>query len=100
MWKRIAEWSAQGIVHAVASAIVSAVIGASYLVWGMMDKDTLIVIICLVALSFCIFTTLRVLQIPNFKTLTQAEYDALKTLGKLNKRTIYDIAEEEDPKVK
>ena len=89
MWKRIAEWSAQGVVQAAMAAVVVAVIGVCRMVWDMIDMETLAEITCLVVLFFCTFFGLKLLHLPNFKFPTQVEYDALKVLGKLNKRTIY-----------
>ena len=100
MWKRIAEWSAQGAVQAVVAAVVVAVIGVGRMVWDMIDMETLVGITCLAALFLCTFFGLKLLHMPNFKSLTQAEYDALKVLDKLNKRTIYMTAGEKEPRGK
>ena len=99
MWKQIAEWSAQGVVHAVVAAVIAAIIGVSITVWNLMDMETLRLIAYLVVIFFCIFFGLRLLYLPNFKFLTQAEYDALRVLRKVKKRAIYNIMEEKDPKV-
>ena len=96
MWKRIAEWSAQGVVQAVMAAVVVALIGVGRMVWDMIGMETLTEITCLVVLFFCTFFGLKLLHLPNFKFPTQKEYDALKVLGKVNKRTIYLITGEKE----
>ena len=96
MRKRIAEWSAQGLVQAAMAAVVVAVIGVGQMVWDMIDMETLVEITCLVVLFFCTFFGLKLLHLPNFKFPTQEEYEALKVLGKLKKRTIYMTAIEKE----
>ena len=97
MWERIAGWSAQGVVQAAISVIVA---GVGSMVWDLMDMETLAGITCLVVLFFCTFFGLKLLHLPNFKFPSQKEYDALKTLGKVNKRTLYFIEEEKEPREK
>ena len=100
MGKRIAEWSAQGVVQAAMAAVVVAVIGGGRMVWDMIDMETLVGITCLVILFFCTFFGLKLLHLPNFKFLTQEEYEALKVLGTLNKRTIYMTTGEKETRGK
>ena len=100
MRKRIAEWSAQGLVQAAMAAVVVAVIGVSRMVWDMIDIETLVEITCLVVLFFCTFFGLKLLHLRNFKFLTHEEYDALKVLGKLNKRTAYMTTGEKETRGK
>ena len=97
MWKRILEWSAQGVVQAVSAFIVA---GVGTTLWNMIDMETLVGTVCLVILFFCTFFGMKLLHLPNFKFPTQEEYDALKVLGKLNERTIYMIMGEKEPRKK
>ena len=100
MWKRIAEWSAQSLVQLAIACVAPGVLGVLGIFWDLIDVEMLVGITCLVVLFFCTFFGLKFLHLPNFKFPTQAEYDALKVLGKLNKRTIYMIAGEKEPRGK
>ncbi len=100
MWKQISEWIAQGLVQAAISAVVAGVALVGGLIWDLRDVETLVGIIVLLVLFFGTFFALKLLHLPNFKSLTQAEYDALTVLGKLNKRTLYMIVEEKEPRGK
>ena len=62
--------------------------------------ETLVGTVCLVILFFCTFFGMKLLHLPNFKFPTQEEYDALKVLGKLNKRTVYMTVGEKEPRGK
>ena len=62
--------------------------------------ETLVGTVCLVILFFCTFFGMKLLHLPNFRFPTQEAYEALKVLGKLNKRTIYMIEGETGPKGK
>ena len=70
------------------------------MVWDMIDMETLAEITFLVVLFFCTFFGLKLLHLPNFKFPTQEEYEALKVLGKLNKRTVYMTVGEKEPRGK
>ena len=93
MWRRILEWSAQGVVQALSGLIA---VGVGKTLWSMIDMETLVGTVCLVILFFCTFFGMKLLHLPNFKFPTQEEYDALKVLGKLKKRTIYMTAIEKE----
>ena len=97
MWKRISKWSAQGVVQAASGLIA---VGVGKTLWSMIDMETLVGTVCLVILFFCTFFGMKLLHLPNFKFPTQEEYDALKVLGKLNKRTIYMTTGEKETRGK
>ena len=97
MWKQIAEWSAQGVVQAASGLIA---VGVGKTLWSMIGMETLVGTVCLVILFFCTFFGMKLLHLPNFKFPTKEEYDALKVLGKLNKRTIYMTTGEKEPREK
>ena len=97
MWKRISEWSAQGVVQAVLGLIV---VGGGKTLWSMIDIETLVGTVCLVFLFFCTFFGMKLLHLPKIRFPTQEEYEALKVLGKLNKGTVHMTTAEKEPREK
>ena len=86
MWKKIAEWCAQGAVQAAGGLLV---VGAGSTIWKFIDIETLVGLTCLVALFFSTFFGMRLFLLPKFRTLSEEEYKALKVLGKIDDGTYY-----------
>ena len=90
MRKRIAEWCAQGAVQAIGAAMAMGAIG---LVWKVADTEILIGVTCIVLVGLGTAIAIRVFSIPKFKFPTEEEYQALRTLGKVDDGTVYMTAE-------
>ncbi len=93
-WKQIAEWSAEGFVRGAVGAVGIAVFA---LVWAMIDMETMMGLATLAVVGVVFYFIPKLIMIPDSRVVTQAEYEALKTLGKLRKNTHYNILEKENP---
>ena len=63
--------------------------GVIGLVWKIADMETLIGVTCIVLVGLATAFAIRIYSIPKFKFLTQDEYEALRTLGKVDDGTVY-----------
>ena len=88
MWKKFAEWSAQGAVQAASGVLV---VGAGSTMWKFIDIETLVGLTCLVALFFSTFFGMKLFLLPKFRILSEEEYNALKVLRKIDEGTYYFI---------
>ena len=74
------------IAHLIAAAIIASVVG----VVGALEGINLFWIIVGSLVTFgTMYSSFRWFNMPKFKTVTRAEYEALKTLKKLKKNTLY-----------
>ena len=64
---------------------------AASAVWVLIDIETVVGVAAVLTIGFLTFFGLRLLHLPSIKSVTQAEHEALVTLGQIEKRTHYAI---------
>ena len=71
---------------------------AASAVWAMIDMETVAGVAAVLTIGFLTFFGLRLLHLPSIKSVTQTEHEALVTLGRLEKRTLYVITDKKKEK--
>lgn len=96
MWKKILMWTGQGAVRGAAGAAATMIVSSS--IWGLTDVETLWGCATVIVIGLCTFIGIKLAHLPRIESMTQAEYEALKTLGKIRERTLYLIGPEKEDK--
>ena len=71
---------------------------AASAVWAMIDMETVAGVAAVLTIGFLTFFGLRLLHLPSIKSVTQAEHEALVTLGQIEKRTLYVMTDKKKEK--
>ena len=92
MWKQIVTRSAGGVVQGVVASVAASIGGA---MWAWINLEILFGSVALVVLWCAVFFGMKLMHLPRVRTVTQVEYDALKTLKQVKENTFYVVSSKE-----
>ena len=90
MWKKIFNWSAQGVVQGGALIVATSAASA---VWALIDMETVVGVAAVLTIGFITCFGLWLLHLPNIKSMTSGRVRSAETLGQIKEGTLYWVVE-------